>query len=52
MATTAEELAAIADPMTPAPHRVVGVVAETPDVVTLTLEPVAGQLPRSGRDSS
>ncbi len=44
MATTAEELAAVADPMTPAPHRVVGVVAETPDVVTLTLEPVAGAL--------
>ncbi len=45
MATTAEELAAVADPMTPTPHRVVRVVAETPDVVTLTLEPVAGQLP-------
>lgn len=44
MATTAEELTAVADPMTPAPHRVVGVVAETPDVVTLTLEPVAGVL--------
>ncbi len=44
MATTAEELAAVADPMTPVPHRVVGVVAETPDVVTLTLEPVAGVL--------
>jgi NAD(P)H-flavin reductase len=44
MATTAEQLAAVADPMTPTPHRVVGVVAETPDVVTLTLEPVAGAL--------
>lgn len=44
MATTAEELTAVADPMTPVPHRVVGVVAETPDVVTLTLEPVAGVL--------
>ena len=44
MATTAEELTAVVDPMTPAPHRVVGVVAETPDVVTLTLEPVAGVL--------
>ena len=44
MATTAEGLAAVADPMTPVPHRVVGVVAETPDAVTLTLEPVAGAL--------
>ncbi len=44
MATTAEGLAVVADPMTPVPHRVVGVVAETPDAVTLTLEPVAGAL--------
>ena len=44
MATTADQLPGVADPMTPAPHRVVGVVAETPDVVTLTLEPVAGAL--------
>ena len=44
MATTAEELTTVADPMTPVPHRVVRVVAETPDVVTLTLDPVAGAL--------
>ncbi len=39
-----DELAAVADPMTPTPHRVVGVVAETPDVVTLKVEPVGGAL--------
>ncbi len=30
--------------MTPVPHRVVGVVNETPDVVMLTVEPVADEL--------
>jgi anaerobic sulfite reductase subunit B len=44
MATTAEEIATVADPMTPVPHRVVGAVAETTDVVTLTLEPVVDAL--------
>jgi NAD(P)H-flavin reductase len=44
-----DELSAIAqpmtpDPMTPEPHRVVGIVNETPDVVTLTVEPVAEEL--------
>ncbi len=33
----------VSEPMTPAPHRVVGVVNETPDVVTLTVEPVADE---------
>jgi NAD(P)H-flavin reductase len=39
-----DELTAIAEPMTPEPHRVVGVVNETPDVVTLTVEPVGDEL--------
>jgi NAD(P)H-flavin reductase len=32
------------EPMTPWPHRVVGVVTETSDVVTLTVEPAADEL--------
>ena len=44
MAAAAEEPATVSDPMTPVPHRVVGVVAETPDVVTLTLEPFVDAL--------
>jgi anaerobic sulfite reductase subunit B len=44
MAAPAEKLAAPSDPMAPVPHRVVGVVAETSDVVTMTLEPVVDEL--------